>query len=948
MFFVFIMSACSNRDSHNEEVPEAPLIEEPVGADSDFTVENMEMEDVLYRREFYVFDGGYKVKSVVRAETSLFFHGAKGDEQILGIAQYTLGTDGEVSLGETRVVALPMPEADFEKMIYGICAGADSCFYVLTGELPPEYTLGGQYYTNPEYQGQFDIIKYSKTGEFLNEELVTLPTFSYIQGIFVDVAGRIILYGDNTVLCIEDGKAVNEASIGENSYIQSASLCGDTIVLQAYCDSASMVKNFSYDPAKGMIREFAIHNKDHTPYTAGIDSASICQGLDNEYIVCQDSRFYSCTLSDLVLEELFRWNYGVSYQQCPYVCRLADKSFICSVIGEEYLLATGLVQRPKMERSIVNVALYDMDESGIRNSLRLLNASQNRYEYTVNIYTHEGSLTASLPVAVDNGDSAKSLLVLSDGSFWLRGLHSIRHYSADGSEMSGFSESGKDIGPVIEVNGEAIFQTTDYQNSKSQLNRFDSDEQKLIPIENGCALSAPTAICQSAVGVPLISMGDSLIAVTDDYEAQEMVNWNELLGTTTLYRYICQLGEDTFLLVEQNIDEMYYQMQGIECGASGELICVAKSYVPDNRSSVRIAFYGQASEMLGVLESQYAHYSPDYRVECLDYGSDKAGLERLTRDAATADKIDIIVCDGYSIDTTAGFVDLYPFIDNDQILSREDFVPQVLSGIERNGELHEIWSCFSINALEAFGQLSEGPTPLRLVDCQAYLDSIGYTEPMFSAWMTKTELLKCICPGMLKSAYDPGSNSYNLDNGDIRALLELCSTRPAEVDGENEYFSEVLGYTDLQPDYFNNLITSGRAFRLFDGSNGDNFTSFVCDYRSGYMIPETCPDKENAWGFLRILLMEEQQLKEYNQRRMCYPSNINALEQVLDSYDSPETYEAVHRLIEDAVLYTPDYVKAEQIFIESVQPYLYGDAELDEVLGIAQGKLNIFSAERKS
>ncbi len=699
------------------------------------------------------------------------------------------------------------------------------------------------------------------------------------------------------------------------------------ILLLCSCGAESSSDNYAGDYAHNNAAGDAAGDADDTAYYWRAQTQSrFPLGIDGSIsgVAADSSRIFVCGERDGEAELVF-----MDYTSDDQGCNIGE--------GEE-------IELPEESRA-VNIS-YGADHFYL-----LLGSSAsdgNDETYTVNIYTHEGSLTASLPVAVDNGDSAKSLLVLSDGSFWLRGLHSIRHYSADGSEMSGFSESGKDIGPVIEVNGEAIFQTTDYQNSKSQLNRFDSDEQKLIPIENGCALSAPTAICQSAVGVPLISMGDSLIAVTDDYEAQEMVNWNELLGTTTLYRYICQLGEDTFLLVEQNIDEMYYQMQGIECGASGELICVAKSYVPDNRSSVRIAFYGQASEMLGVLESQYAHYSPDYRVECLDYGSDKAGLERLTRDAATADKIDIIVCDGYSIDTTAGFVDLYPFIDNDQILSREDFVPQVLSGIERNGELHEIWSGFSINALEAFGQLSEGPTPLRLVDCQAYLDSIGYTEPMFSAWMTKTELLKCICPGMLKSAYDPGSNSYNLDNGDIRALLELCSTRPAEVDGENEYFSEVLGYTDLQPDYFNNLITSGRAFRLFDGSNGDNFTSFVCDYRSGYMIPETCPDKENAWGFLRILLMEEQQLKEYNQRRMCYPSNINALEQVLDSYDSPETYEAVHRLIEDAALYTPDYVKAEQIFIESVQPYLYGDAELDEVLGIAQGKLNIFSAERKS
>ena len=73
MFFVFIMSACSNRDSHNEEVPEAPLIEEPVGADSDFTVENMEMEDVLYRREFYFLMAGIKLNQLSERKPQSFF-----------------------------------------------------------------------------------------------------------------------------------------------------------------------------------------------------------------------------------------------------------------------------------------------------------------------------------------------------------------------------------------------------------------------------------------------------------------------------------------------------------------------------------------------------------------------------------------------------------------------------------------------------------------------------------------------------------------------------------------------------------------------------------------------------------------------------------------------------------------------------------------------------------
>lgn len=568
--------------------------------------------------------------------------------------------------------------------------------------------------------------------------------------------------------------------------------------------------------------------------------------------------------------------------------------------------------------------------------------------YTVNIYTPEGDLHASLPVSIDRGDTAKSLLVLADGSFWLRGLHNICHYALDGTETVNFSEISKDIGPAILLGGEAVFQTTDYQTHKSRLNSFDADRQKLIPIEADYELSAPTAICQSTINMPLISMGSSLVTVNGDHTTTPVADWDALIGAMTLYRHICQLGEDTFLLVPQNVDELYYQMQGLNCGASGELVCLTRDYVPDQRSPLRIAFYGRASEMLGVLESQYTHYSPDHRVECLAYGSDEEGLARLMRDVATADKIDIIVCDGYAVDANAGFADLYPFLDKDPELSREDFVPQVLSGIERKGELHAIWSGFSIQSLEALGQLAEGPNPLKLTDCQPYLDAVGYTEPMFSDHMTKTQLLRCVFPSILQSAYDPENACYDLDRENVRALLALCKTRPAEFVPENAYSSEVLTYNDLQPDHLNHLIDSGRAFRLFDGSNGDNFTGFLCDYRSAYMIPETCQNKENAWAFLRIMLTEEQQIKEFEQRRICYPSNVNALEQVLGSYNSPETAEAVHRLIDNATLHTPDYVKAEQIFVDSVLPYLHGDTELDAVLAIAQGKMNIFSAERKN
>ena len=121
-----------------------------------------------------------------------------------------------------------------------------------------------------------------------------------------------------------------------------------------------------------------------------------------------------------------------------------------------------------------------------------------------------------------------------------------------------------------------------------------------------------------------------------------------------------------------------------------------------------------------------------------------------------------------------------------------------------------------------------------------------------------------------------------LESDGVRALLEICAARPAEVDTEETGTPELM-YTDLQPDYLNRAMESGRALRLLDGCDGgDDFTSLVCDTRGCYMIPETCPDKENAWSFLRLLLMEGQQLKDFDRRRVCYPSNAAALNAVAE------------------------------------------------------------------
>ena len=556
-------------------------------------------------------------------------------------------------------------------------------------------------------------------------------------------------------------------------------------------------------------------------------------------------------------------------------------------------------------------------------------------QYTVSAYLPDGSLTGTYPVSIDAGDEARSILALPDGGFWLRGAHNIRRYSASGEELESFTRERVEFCPPLLIDGEAVFQTIDTDSHRSKLNTYDAAAGKLIPVDCDIDLRAPSAVCRSAAGEALMCMGGTLLSIGSDFTAARTVELDELYSVQAQYREVLSLDGNTYLLVPGKAET-------IPPENSGELICLTREWTIDNRRTVNIAFYGRASEMLAALKTQYMQLSPDHRVECLDYGADEEGLARLLRDVSTGEGIDLIVADGYSIDTAAGFTDLYPFLDADPELSRESFMPGLLPGIERNGRLSEIWRGFSICTFVSDGALRDKPGALRLAECQAYLDSIGCTEPLFNGWMTKTELLRCMTPGIF------ARGTAALESDGVRALLEICAARPAEVDTE-ETGSPELMYTDLQPDYLNRAMESGRALRLLDGRDGgDDFTSLVCDTRGCYMIPETCPDKENAWSFLRLLLMEGQQLKDFDRRRICYPSNAAALNAVLDSYELPELGQTVMGLIDGAPVYTQESAGMERIFIESVQPYLYGDSDMDTALSIARGKLEIFAAEHSA
>lgn len=386
MSLTLLLSGCSGAatpgaDTQGTDVPDSL----PATGEAPISADGIETEDVLYTKELYVLPGGYRMKSVVRLGDSLYFHGSSSQDgtQLLGCAPYSVDAAGDVNLGDTVLIDLPSPDSVFEERIYGICAGADSFFYVLTGELPAEYLLGGQFYTNPDYRGRYSIIKYTPSGELVSATELTLPGFSVIGGIFVDSAGRAIIYGNNAVQCIDaDGTPQDALSLGAG-FIQGVSVSADGVMFLFYCESG-IVKTIHYDSSSRSVSETGLYREDGSPFTVEIDSNSIIQGLEDEYIISRESWLYACSPDDYVCRELFRWYYGVSIANCPYACRLSENCFISAVSGEEYLLVTSHTLQEKTERTTVKVALFG--ECNFGSALDLLNETAGKYGYVAEQY----------------------------------------------------------------------------------------------------------------------------------------------------------------------------------------------------------------------------------------------------------------------------------------------------------------------------------------------------------------------------------------------------------------------------------------------------------------------------------------------------------------------------------------------------------------------------------
>jgi len=203
--------------------------------------------------------------------------------------------------------------------------------------------------------------------------------------------------------------------------------------------------------------------------------------------------------------------------------------------------------------------------------------------------------------------------------------------------------------------------------------------------------------------------------------------------------------------------------------------------------------------------------------------------------------------------------DLYTFIDTDNELGREKFLPNVLEAVSENGSLYELPYKFWLKVAAASADVVGNGNGWTFNDMQLLLDAINFDGYLFHPNINSDFALNTMLDFMIDDFIDWDTGNVYFDSPEFIALLEIVKKyTPYSPTGETDFEGELtsqgrqlmmwhifgapngLQYLDY---YFENMVPIG--FPVSDGVGN------AIRYDSSFSVSATSNNPDIAWSFIR-------------------------------------------------------------------------------------------------
>ena len=239
------------------------------------------------------------------------------------------------------------------------------------------------------------------------------------------------------------------------------------------------------------------------------------------------------------------------------------------------------------------------------------------------------------------------------------------------------------------------------------------------------------------------------------------------------------------------------------------------------------------------------------------------------------------------------FTDLYPLLDADEEISRDDLIASVLKACETNGKLTSIIPTYNIITLVGPAAAVGEKAGWTWEEFFAVLEKYPDADPAI-AYMSRNDILSLALLMNGGEFIDQDTGTCHFDSDSFVNLLEYAATYPEEFDydsmggSEKDLFAQgrllltqayIYDFSYIRDYvYTMNGSISFKGFPTADGTSGSAISANM-----QLAISEACPDKEAAWEFVKYFLSEEYQ----QENNWTLPLRTDVLQQRIDEAMTP-------------------------------------------------------------
>lgn len=411
------------------------------------------------------------------------------------------------------------------------------------------------------------------------------------------------------------------------------------------------------------------------------------------------------------------------------------------------------------------------------------------------------------------------------------------------------------------------------------------------------------------------------------------------------------------------------------------MICLAscgQTTVSDEPIVLTIGTYGSVDNV--PIVRQFNDSQDKYIIQSVDYSqgglvSYEDAVTKLNAELAAGNGPDIIYFWKLRIDPELygkkGYLEnLYPYLDNDPELRRDDFVQSLFKAYEVDGALYQTLPGFGVMTIIAPKSVADSISEWTFGDLIAFAEANGGAS-IFSNTYTKSSFLSAVMQVAVDEFVDFENYTANFDSDYFKNVLEFCNS--LETNGIQNDDSPLLcfycmsSFMELQ--YFEYLFGEDIGIIGFPSTNGSiSYFNSVIDQ---YGINAASEHKQDAWQFIRTLFTKEYQ---DNNLSLLIPSNLNSMQELIEISKSTimtedaegneiemtdrgnfnfeyhaatdEQVEQMLELIDSASAPARSNSTITSIVIEEAETYFGGDKTLDETAALIQSRVSLYLSEQ--